>query len=130
MKICIYCTTGKCIKKGKRNQKQRYKCKNCRKYQLKEYTYKLYNKKDDQLIIALNAESVGISSLSRLLHYSKSTILRRIECLGSKVLKPRLFECNQVYEVDEMWTYVSNCQERNVKWITYAINRATCNVHE
>jgi IS1 family transposase len=125
---CIYCNKKHCIKKGVRNNKQRYQCKSCKKYQLKEYTYKLYNKKDDSIIIALNAESIGISSLSRFLGYSKQTILKRISYLASKVTKPKLYEYHQVYEVDEMWTYVSGCKERDVKWITYAINRATSQV--
>ncbi len=125
MHHCIYCSTGYCIKKCVRNGKQRYQCKGCGKYQLRAYTYKLYNEIDDKSIIFLNAESMGISSLSRYLGYSKQTILKRIEYLGSKVKKPVLIEYNQVYEVDEMWTYVSSCRERDVKWITYAINRKT-----
>lgn len=125
---CIYCLKNQCIKKGVRNGKQRYQCKSCKKFQLKYYTYKLYNKKDDVKIVALNAESVGISSLSRLLNYSKATILRRINFIANKVTNPQLLERNQVYEVDEMWTYVSGCKERNVKWITYAINRTTSQV--
>lgn len=125
MKLCIYCSTGQCIKKGVRNNKQRFQCKSCGKYQLKYYTYKLYNKLDDKIIMFLNAESVGISSLSRFLGYSKQTILKRITFLASRVSKPILYEYNQVYEVDEMWTYVSSCRTRDVRWITYAMNRKT-----
>lgn len=125
MEKCIYCSSNQCIKKGKRNKKQRYQCKSCKKYQLKEYTYTLYDKKHDKTILSLNAESIGISSLARHLKYSKATILRRIAYLASKVKRPRLLEFGQVYEVDEMWTYVSNCKEREVKWVTHAINRKT-----
>lgn len=125
MEKCIYCSYNQCIKKGKRDKKQRYQCKSCKKYQLKEYTYALYNKKHDRTILSLNAESVGISSLARHLKYSKATILRRITYLASKVKRPHLFEFGQIYEVDELWTYVSNCKQREVKWVTYAINRKT-----
>jgi len=68
---------------------------------------------------------MGISSLSRFLGYSKQTILKRIAYLASKVTRPVLYEYNQVYEVDEMWTYVSSCRKRSIKWIIYAINRKT-----
>jgi len=125
MKKCNYCSSLSCIKRGIRQGKQRYQCKSCRKYQLSDYRYKLYDKKDDNNILSLNAESVGISGLSRHLGYSKSTIIRRICYLAEQVRKPVLYEYNQVYEVDEMWTYVSSCKKRDIKWIMYAINKKT-----
>lgn len=92
------------IRKGTRGIKQRYKCKSCGKYQQDIYTYKRYDSKDDENIKLLNAEGVGIRSMSRILGYSKRTIIRRILYLASKIVKPIYMENNQVYEVDEMWT--------------------------
>ena len=109
---CQYCD-NQCIKKGSRNKKQRYKCKTCAKYQIKEYAYKLYNSLDDINIIALNSESTSISSMSRLLGYSRQTIIRRIKTLAKKVVRPVLYERNQVYEVDEMWTYIGANNPQN-----------------
>ena len=124
---CNYCKNT-CVKKGIRNGKQRYKCKTCHKYQLEYYVYSIYNPSDDKRILSLNANSVSISGMSRILNYSKQTIIRRMLLLASRIIKPMHNEINQVYEVDEMWTFVGSNRPENYFWITYAINRETKNV--
>lgn len=121
---CRYCSSD-CIKKGVRNHKQRYQCKVCGKYQLENYSYRLYDEKDDRLILAYNAESTSISSMSRLLGYSKQTIIRRIIFLASRVARPLISEFGQTYEVDEMWTFIGKNRPENYAWITYAMSRKT-----
>ncbi len=108
-----------------RGVKQRYQCKNCGKYQQDFYTYRYYNSEDDKWIKQLNAEGVGIRSMSRILGYSCGTIIRRILHIASGVLKPVYLENNQEYEVDEMWTFVGKKHCSNYSWITYAMNRKT-----
>lgn len=122
---CNYCSKNTLIRKGTRGIKQRYQCKKCSKYQLDIYTYNLYNQEDDKKIKVLNAEGVGISSISRILGYSQGTIIRRILSLASKITKPYYMESNEVYEVDEMWTYIGRNHPSNYCWITYAMNRRT-----
>ena len=122
---CRYCSKRTLIGRGKRGFKQRYQCKTCGKYQQNKYTYHLYQTKDDLRIKTLNAEGVGIRSMSRILGYSQGTILRRILYLASQVTRPIYYEKNQVYEVDEMWTYVGKNHPSNYAWITYAMNRKT-----
>lgn len=122
---CKNCSSLKLVKRGTIGIKQRYQCKSCGKYQQDIYSYKLYNSSDDKNIKQLNAEGVGISSISRILGYSKQTILRRFLTISNKVKIPFLIENNQVYEVDEMWTFVGQKRPSNYSWITYAINRKT-----
>jgi insertion element IS1 protein InsB len=122
---CINCKKKTLIRKGRRGIKQRYKYKSCGKYQQDIYSYRRYNSKDDIQIKLLNAEGVGIRSMSRILGYSKRTIIRRILYLASKVVKPIYLEYNQVYEVDEMWTFVGKKHPSHFSWITYAMNRKT-----
>jgi insertion element IS1 protein InsB len=122
---CINCKKKTLIRKGRRGIKQRYKCKSCGKYQQDIYSYQRYDFKDDIQIKLLNAEGVGIRSMSRILGYSKRTIIRRILYLASKVVKPIYLEYNQVYEVDEMWTFVGKKHPSHFSWITYAMNRKT-----
>lgn len=62
--------------------------------------------------------------ISRFLGNSKSTIQRQILRLSKSVIPLRLEE-NQVYELDEMHTYVGAKIDKNVFYITYAINRST-----
>jgi insertion element IS1 protein InsB len=125
MRNCNYCLSIKLIKKGKRGIIQRYLCKECCKFQQDIYHYKLYNSVDDRRIKLYNAEGVGIRSMSRILGYSPNTIIRRILYLASKITKPIYCEHNQVYEVDEMWTFIGKKQPSHYCWITYAINRKT-----
>jgi insertion element IS1 protein InsB len=122
---CNNCLSKSLVRKGRRGIKQGYQCKDCGIYQQDIYTYKLYKSKDDYQIKLLNAESVGIRSMSRILGYSQGTIIRRILYLASKITKPIYCEHNQVYEVDEMWTFIGKKQPSHYCWITYAINRKT-----
>jgi transposase-like protein len=118
---CNYCYSEKVVKKGKRGIKTRYLCNSCNKSFQDKYTYTLYNSKDDWWIKSLNANSVGIRSIARVLRYSTGTILRRILYLSSKVTKPIYYESNQVYEVDELWTFVGTNKPSNYAWVSYAI---------
>ncbi|CAG5087376.1 IS1 family transposase [Parvicella tangerina] len=124
---CKKCA-NKCIKKGFQQnrfyRKQRYQCKECKTYQLEEYSYRIYSSKSDQKLIQLNAEGNSISGMARILEYSKQTIIRRIQYLAERVKPPIVSEYHQTYEVDELWTYVGN-KETGEAWITYAINRKT-----
>ncbi len=122
---CNHCSSKHLIRKGKIGIKQRYQCKCCGKYQQDVYSYEMYKSQDDIRIKKYNAEGLGIRSISRILGYSRGTIIRRILFLASKVTKPIYGETNQVYEVDEMWTYVGRKHPSNYSWITYAINRRT-----
>ncbi|PHR19585.1 MAG: transposase [Fluviicola sp.] len=63
--------------------------------------------------------------MSRILGYSQGTIIRRVLYLASKVTRPIYCEHNQIYEVDEMWTFVGRKTPSNYSWITYALNRRT-----
>lgn len=89
------------------------------------YRYQLYAASDDKMIKTYHSEGLGIRSMGRILGYSPNTIIRRILCLGLSVTKPVYSESNQIYEVDELCTYVGRNHPSNYVWITYAINRST-----
>ncbi len=125
MMKCSNCLSNNVVRKGKRGLRQRLKCVDCGKYCQNKYIYKLFEKKDDFQIKALNAEGVGIRSMSRVLGYSSQTIIRRILYLKSTITKPQNCETNQVYEVDELWTYIARKETSCYCWITYGINRRT-----
>lgn len=122
---CGNCLSNNTICKGKRGKTQRIKCKNCGKCGQAQYIYKLYNKRDDFMVKKLNAESVGIRSMSRILGYSSQTIIRRILYLRSLITKPHYCELNQVYEVDELCTYIGKNDPSYYCWVTYGLNRKT-----
>ena len=122
---CKYC--GKeCIKKGVRSGKQRYQCKSCKKYQLSAYSKEKIQPSKEKMLIKLNNEGMGISSISRILDISKSSVQRIILRLSSMIQKPVFSEYNETYEIDELRTYVGN--KKNESWVIYAINKANGNI--
>ncbi len=60
-----------------------------------------------------------------LLTISVSSVVRYIRRISAVIAKPTHAECQQVYEVDEMQTYIGSKQEVNRVYIMYCINRAT-----
>jgi len=117
---CIYCN-GKCIKKGKRNRTQNYQCNECKKYQQSSYKNRIYTTKDEENIKALNNEGVGIRSISRILRIPKSTVQGKIESIAKKITHPEIKETEQMYEIDELRTFVGN--KKNESWVIYGINK-------
>ena len=90
---CRYCST-KCIKTGKKRGIQRYRCKSCGKTQQKKYTKPRIEKEKHQWVRQLTCEDCGISSISRLLHITKSSVQRGIERVASKMVMPKYKEEN------------------------------------
>lgn len=112
-----------CIKKGLQNGKQKYLCKSCNRHQLKEYTYKLCNLQDEQLIVKLNNIGVGINGISEFTGISKANVVNKIDKIASKIKAPFIQEDQQVYEVDEMHTFIKN--KKTPCYIIYALNKRT-----
>jgi insertion element IS1 protein InsB len=119
---CKYCK-GRCIKKGKYKDVQKYQCGICRKYQRALYRQRRYCGTEQQQVISLSNEGVGISSIGRLLQIPKSTVQMMLFKAGFNKMAPDPAECNQDYEVDELFAF----KDRNrLHWyIIYAINRKT-----
>ena len=119
---CIYCQSD-CIKKGKVKNVQRYQCKHCGKTQQRRYKKARIEEGKYEWVKNLTKESSSISSISRLLNISKSSVQRVIERIASKIKKIDYQETEQVYEMDELRTYCGNKQ--NESWVMYAINKTT-----
>jgi len=122
---CIYCQK-QCIKKGKYKTIQRYQCTYCKRYQQKKYLKPVIPEHKYEWVIKLNKECCGISSISRLLSVSKSSVQRVIIRISSKIRDPSHKEENQMYEIDELRTYCGS--KKQECWIIYAINKVTGSV--
>ncbi|MEC3880219.1 IS1 family transposase [Parapedobacter sp. 10938] len=117
---CKNCNTPS-IKYGTINNKQRYRCKQCHKTFVKEYSYPAYTIQNHQ-IKTLLVEGCGMRSIARILHIAVSTVLRRIINLAASISKP-ILSYHKEYEMDEMCTYI---QKKNRQyWIAYAIRKDT-----
>ena len=102
---CPYCI-GKLYKHGKtREDKQRFRCRDCGKTHIRKYSYKGYNPSLNQNIIALTKEGVGIRGTARLLRISTTTLIARIKKIATEIKEPLLVH-GKTYEVDELRTFI------------------------
>jgi insertion element IS1 protein InsB len=118
---CNYCN-GKCIKKDKVKNTQKYKCKSCLKYQQLFYKYESY-KITDQQIIVLTKEGCGIRSTSRILSIAPKTVIERLKRIGNSLKRKSSIEIGKEYEVDELFTFIGNKENRVC--IAYSFEPAT-----
>jgi len=103
---CKNCSNSNCIKKGKRNGKQRYFCKNCNfSFQL-DYRYNAYKPQTNTLIKNLLKEGCGVRSISRIMNISSKTVLSRMLKISKRVKAPYFNTLGCKFEIDEMWTYI------------------------
>jgi insertion element IS1 protein InsB len=121
---CKYCK-GNCIKKRCPNDKQNYQCKVCKKYQRKEYIYRMCTLEDEQMLIEYNNEGVSISSMARLTGISKANVVNKIPELGKQVngIVPK--EEQQKYEIDEMSVLIGKKDNAFPLYLIYALNKTS-----
>ncbi len=120
---CKSCGKPNCIKKGKRNGRQRYHCKNCGSNFQSEYTYKAYRPSTDDLIKSLLKEGCGVRSIGRIMDISTKTVLSRMLRIAQRTKTPHFNKLGCKFEVDELWSFIGN--KDRVTWVTYAIERNT-----
>lgn len=122
---CVYCA-GKLVRNGfSRSRKQRYKCKDCNKTIVENYTYNAYFSNVNKQIVLLLTEGVGIRSIARILQISATTLLKRIIAISKAVGLP-VIKQESSYEIDELCTFVKSKSKR--LWIVYAFERETKNI--
>ena len=121
--LCKYCKSS-CIRKGQRNNIQKYRCKTCGKYSQESYIYKAYNTCTDSDIVLFVKEGLGIKSIGRVKNISPKTVISRILKIGSRAKCPFPYMQGNSYEVDEMFTYVGHKKYGKV-CIAYALERKT-----
>ncbi len=118
---CRYCNKT-CIQKGKQNNVQIYQCKSCLKYQRKHYKYRSKTIEDHEISLLIK-EGCGMRSIGRILAISPSTVIRRILKIGRSVNRSSVIQFGQIYQVDELFTYVGNKNNRTC--IAYSFNPKT-----
>jgi len=109
---CKHCKSTNTIKYGcQKNGCRKYQCNDCHHYFQENYVYQATVIEDKQLIVLLK-ESCGIRSIARILNISTSTVIRRIKRIASKLERPYPILKGKTYEVDELFTYVGNKDNR------------------
>ena len=120
---CKNCKEPNCIKRGKRNDIQRYFCKSCNSCFQQSYSYLAYQETTNTLIKSLLKEGCGILSISRIIGISKNTVLSRMLKISRQIKIPYFSKLGCKFEIDEMWTFIKS--KEDFTWITYAIERET-----
>lgn len=121
---CNYCNKT-CIRRGIRSGVQQYFCTVCRKYQRQVYKRPAISAGQQQALVHLNDESMGIRSIARLLHIAASSVIKYLSHLSAGISIPTVTTTGGCYEIDEIQTYIGKKGPSNHVWITYAINRET-----
>jgi insertion element IS1 protein InsB len=115
---CRFYLESACIKKGKQNNGiQKYLCKCCGKYQQDTYSKWSWLTTDTE-VKTLVKECCGIRSIVRVLDIAANTVMKRIRLIARK-LKPKRFNKNAAYEMDEVRLFLGN--NKNEIWVMYAI---------
>jgi IS1 family transposase len=102
---------------------QQYSCKTCKKYQQAIYVKPRIPQEKYDWVKLYNNEGCGISSISRLLKISKSSVQRVMERIVANLQMQEINETGQSYEIDELRTFCVN--KRKELWLIYTINRST-----
>lgn len=129
MEIKVKIVCKKCGEQGiKKNGftqkgKQRYRCLNCGFSFLLAYDSVSYSEGFNKKIIVCVRQSVGIRGISRLLEISPTTVIKKIREISKALKKPEFISMHQIYEMDELCTYVKS--KNNRPWVAYALNRQT-----
>lgn len=109
---CKKCTSAFIVKNGKsKNGAQRYYCRYCFSSFQINYDYNSCKITDKQIVL-LTKESCGIRSTARILNISPSTVIRRIKKIAHTIKRPYPVLRGKIYEVDELFTYVRNKNNR------------------
>lgn len=123
---CTKCNFSNSIRKGLRNNTQRFYCKDCKKSFQLEYTYQAYKSTTNDLIKSLLKEGRGVRSIGRILNVSSKTVLSRMLKISNELKISYFNKHGCKFEVDEMFIRIANGKKQN--WLIYAIEQKTKHV--
>lgn len=112
------------IKKNGRSKqnKQRYRCKDCFRHFLIDYTYLACRPEVRQLIVPMTLNGSGIRDITRVLRVSINTVLKTIRQAAEQVAEPSPPGRITDLQVDEMWSFVG--KKANQRWLFYGFDPA------
>lgn len=116
---CPHCQEIKVARNGiKKNGRQNYLCRGCRKQFQAEYIYKGSVPENKTLVLKMLCRGSGVRDCTAVTGVSKRTVLVWIKAwAASLTLKPRKHAYSRV-QMDEHWSYVGK-KEKKV-WMLYA----------
>ena len=121
---CPRCASRHVKKNGTTaNRKQKYRCLECLRQFITDYTYRGWMPVLRDLIVPLTMNSSGIRDIARVLSISTQTVMKTIRERAAQVAEPRLPPRIKDLEIDEFWSFIQKKSEQC--WCWYGLNRAT-----
>ena len=122
---CNYCKS-ECVKIGRQKSGiQKFRCKECKKYQQEEYKYHARIKFKKDLIVPLIVHNCGFRATAEVLSLSVQTVRKTILKSAEKCLPPKVSE-GDIYEMDEMCAYKK--VNKPEIWACYAVEKKSKNI--
>lgn len=118
MEKCRHCGSERIIKTGHRDGQQKWRCKDCWKFQGEVDRREKYTEKERQTAIDLYLEGCGFRRIARILsgifnrHVCYQTVIQWIKKEAKRIenLEPKKEENIQILEMDELYTYIKKNQ--------------------
>jgi IS1 family transposase/transposase-like protein len=121
---CWHCQSLNLVKNGKTSsKKQKYRCKDCGKQFIFDYTYQGCRTEIRSLILKMTLNSSGIRDISRVLSVSTNTVLRQIRRRAAEIREPIVPTRAKQIELDEFWSFVG--KKKNQRWTWLAVTSST-----
>jgi transposase-like protein len=95
-----------CPRCSSANQKQRYRCKACRRQFITAYTYRGCQPAVRQLVLPMTMKASGMRDIARGLQISPNTVLAIIKAAALTVTEPTVPNQIKNLKNDEFWSLV------------------------
>ena len=116
---CWHCQSLNLVKNGKTaNKKQKYRCKDCGKQFIVDYTYQGCRTEIRSLILKMTLNSSGIRDISRVLNISTNTVLKHIRDRAAQIREPLVPTRAARIELDEFWSFVGKKKKQRWTWLS------------
>ena len=114
MERCRHCGSERIIKTGHRDGQQKWRCKDCKKFQGERDRREKYSAKEREMALALYLEGCGFRRIARILskmfekNFCYQTIILWIKKEAKKIDSSNIEHKKeiQILEMDELYTYI------------------------
>lgn len=118
MKNCPKCNSGKLVKNGFNQGRQRYKCRQCGHNPSVEE--RGYPKNFRLHVVRTYLEGVGIRALSRIFNIGLATVSRWIQEIADQVGEIEKPKSVEVMEIDELHHWIGSKKQKNGYGLQFA----------
>ena len=101
------------------NNKQRYRCKDCRRQFITSYSYRACQVAVRALVLPMTMNGSGIRDISRVLQISTNTVLKLIRKAAQRTAEPIVPKRIASLEMDEFWSFVGKKKRQRWTWLAF-----------